>query len=126
MMSLLGLVAFLALAWAISLRRGPFPWRTVLAGMALQLMLRRPEWFGGAVSLAGRFPKIFSAFSFKYLNEDNRQIALLFKDQTERAIAFQSMNDPELTLTIIRNGVEMNVTVALKDFQLFEQKLIER
>ena len=39
MMSLLGLVAFLALAWAISLRRGPFPWRTVLAGMALQLML---------------------------------------------------------------------------------------
>ena len=38
-MSLLGLVAFLALAWSISLRRGPFPWRTVLAGMALQLIL---------------------------------------------------------------------------------------
>ena len=38
-MSLLGLVAFLALAWGISLRRGPFPWRTVLAGMALQLIL---------------------------------------------------------------------------------------
>ena len=36
------------------------------------------------------------------------------------------MNDPELTLTIIRNGVEMNVTVALKDFQWVEQKLIER
>ena len=43
-----------------------------------------------------------------------------------QAIAFQSMNDPELTLTIIRNGVEMNVTVALKDFQWVEQKLIER
>ena len=39
MMSLLGLVAFLALAWAISLRRGAFPWRTVLAGIALQLVL---------------------------------------------------------------------------------------
>ena len=38
-MSLLGLVAFLALAWAISLRRDRFPWRTVLAGMALQVSL---------------------------------------------------------------------------------------
>ncbi len=31
------------------------------ASMALQLMLRRPEWFGGAVSLAGRFPKMKNA-----------------------------------------------------------------
>ena len=36
-MSLLGLVAFITLAWGISLRRDKFPWRTVLTGMGLQL-----------------------------------------------------------------------------------------
>ena len=35
-MSLLGLVAFITLAWGISLRRDKFPWRTVLTGMGLQ------------------------------------------------------------------------------------------
>ena len=39
LISLLGLVAFIVLAWAISLRRDRFPWRTVLAGMALQVSL---------------------------------------------------------------------------------------
>ena len=37
LMSLIGLAAFIALAWAISLRRDRFPWRIVLAGLALQL-----------------------------------------------------------------------------------------
>jgi CNT family concentrative nucleoside transporter len=37
--SLLGLAAFLSLAWALSLNRRGFPWRTVLSGLALQLVL---------------------------------------------------------------------------------------
>ena len=49
LVSLLGLVAFLAIAWGISLRRDRFPWRTVLAGMGLQfavaLLLIRESTF---------------------------------------------------------------------------------
>jgi len=36
LISLLGLVVMIALAWACSLNRRRFPWRTVLAGLALQ------------------------------------------------------------------------------------------
>ena len=36
LISVLGLVSFIALAWACSLGRKKFPWRTVLAGLALQ------------------------------------------------------------------------------------------
>ena len=32
-------MAFIALAWAISFRRGRFPWRTVLTGLGLQVVL---------------------------------------------------------------------------------------
>ena len=39
LISLTGLVAFIALAWAISFRRGRFPWRTVLTGLCLQVAL---------------------------------------------------------------------------------------
>ena len=39
LMSLIGLVAFITLAWAISLRRDKFPWRTVIAGMGLQVTI---------------------------------------------------------------------------------------
>ncbi len=39
LMSLLGLSIFITLAWAISLKRDKFPWRTVLAGLGLQLAL---------------------------------------------------------------------------------------
>jgi CNT family concentrative nucleoside transporter len=39
LMSLLGLAIFITLAWAISLKRDKFPWRTVLAGLGLQLAL---------------------------------------------------------------------------------------
>ncbi|MBI3850998.1 MAG: Na+ dependent nucleoside transporter domain protein [Verrucomicrobia bacterium] len=38
LISLLGLVVFVALAWAISLNRKLFPWRTVIWGIALQFV----------------------------------------------------------------------------------------
>jgi concentrative nucleoside transporter, CNT family len=38
LVSLLGVVVFLALAWSISANRRRFPWRTVLAGIALQFL----------------------------------------------------------------------------------------
>ncbi len=39
LMSLIGLVAFITLAWAISVHRDKFPWRTVIAGLALQTLI---------------------------------------------------------------------------------------
>ncbi len=39
LMSLIGLVAFITLAWVISVHRDKFPWRTVLAGLALQTLI---------------------------------------------------------------------------------------
>ena len=39
LMSLIGLVTFITLAWAISVHRDKFPWRTVLAGLALQTLI---------------------------------------------------------------------------------------
>lgn len=52
LLSLLGLVAFIAMAWGLSVDRKRFPWRTVLSGLALQfvfawLILRTS--FGAAV-----------------------------------------------------------------------------
>jgi CNT family concentrative nucleoside transporter len=38
LISLLGLVVFIGLAWAISTNRRRFPWRTVLSGLALQFV----------------------------------------------------------------------------------------
>jgi CNT family concentrative nucleoside transporter len=48
-MSLLGLAAFITLAWGLSVQRQQFPWRTVLAGLGLQaliaLIMIRPSAF---------------------------------------------------------------------------------
>ena len=38
-MSLIGLAAFITLAWGLSVRRQQFPWRTVLAGLSLQALI---------------------------------------------------------------------------------------
>ena len=39
LISLIGLVTFITLAWGISVRRDKFPWRTVLAGLGLQTLI---------------------------------------------------------------------------------------
>ena len=39
LISLIGLVTFITLAWGISIRRDKFPWRTVLAGLGLQTLI---------------------------------------------------------------------------------------
>ena len=58
LISLLGLVVFIGIAWAISNRRKLFPWRTVLWGVALQfifavLILKTP-WGAAVFDFAGR------------------------------------------------------------------------
>ncbi len=58
LVSLLGLVVFIAVAWAISYNRKLFPWRTVLWGLALQfifavLILKTP-WGAAVFDFTGR------------------------------------------------------------------------
>jgi len=58
LISLLGLAVFVALAWALSLNRKLFPWRTVIWGLALQfvfavLILKTP-WGAAVFDFAGR------------------------------------------------------------------------
>ncbi|MHB1308893.1 MAG: NupC/NupG family nucleoside CNT transporter [Limisphaerales bacterium] len=57
LVSLLGLVAFIALAWAISEHRRLFPWRTVLWGVALQfafgLLILKAPWGAAFFRWAG-------------------------------------------------------------------------
>ena len=55
--SLLGLVAFIAIAWALSTDRKKFPWRTVLSGIALQFV------FGFLILNTETGQKFFTGFS---------------------------------------------------------------
>lgn len=54
----------------------------------------------------GGFPKAFNAYAFKRLNEENREIAYMFKDQAERTIAFQSM-DPDVVEEVGRYNLKI-------------------
>jgi len=58
LISLLGLVVFIAVAWAISSNRKLFPWRTVLWGLALQLifavLILKTPWGAAIFDFTGR------------------------------------------------------------------------
>ena len=58
LISLLGLVVFIGLAWAISYNRKLFPWRTVLWGLALQftfaLLILKTPWGAAVFDFTGR------------------------------------------------------------------------
>jgi CNT family concentrative nucleoside transporter len=59
--ALLGIAAFIGLAWACSLRRELFPWRTVAAGLALQIGL-------ALVILKTRLGRVLFAFTQEAFN----------------------------------------------------------
>jgi concentrative nucleoside transporter, CNT family len=58
LISLLGLVVFISIAWAMSSHRRLFPWRTVLWGVALQfifaLLILKTPWGANVFDLTGR------------------------------------------------------------------------
>jgi CNT family concentrative nucleoside transporter len=58
LVSLLGLVVFVAVAWVFSYERKLFPWRTVLWGLVLQfvfaLLILKTPWGAEVFALAGR------------------------------------------------------------------------
>lgn len=95
LISLLGLVVFVAVAWALSCNRKLFPWRTVVWGIVLQfifavLILKTP-WGAAVFDFAGRainkliqFSNEGSKFVFGPLADD----ALMTKSFPERPLVF--------------------------------------
>jgi CNT family concentrative nucleoside transporter len=67
LVGLLGLAAFLGLAWALSLDRKRFPWRTVLTGLALQIcfgfLILRTEPGRGFFDFFSRVARKFLGFA---------------------------------------------------------------
>lgn len=67
LVSLLGILVFIAIAWGISSRRRLFPWRTVLWGLGLQfafaLLILKTSWGARGFNLAGAAIRKLIAFS---------------------------------------------------------------
>jgi CNT family concentrative nucleoside transporter len=95
LISLLGLVAFVAVAWALSYNRKLFPWRTVFWGIALQfifaVLILKTAWGMAAFDFAGRAINKLIQFS----NEGSRFVfgpladnALMAKTFPERPLVF--------------------------------------
>ena len=72
-MSLLGLAAFITLAWGLSVRRQQFPWRTVLAGLSLQAL----------IALIMIRPSAFSAWVYEQANTAAANLIYFAKQGTQ-------------------------------------------
>ena len=72
-MSLIGLAAFITLAWGLSVRRRQFPWRTVLAGLSLQAL----------IALIMIRPSAFSAWVYEQANTAAANLIYFAKQGTQ-------------------------------------------
>jgi CNT family concentrative nucleoside transporter len=67
LVSVLGVVSFLLLAWGLSVHKRNFPWRTVFWGLALQtgfaLLILKTPWGAGLFNFASRAIQKLIAFS---------------------------------------------------------------
>ena len=72
-MSLIGLAAFITLAWGLSVRRQQVPWRTVLAGLSLQAL----------IALIMIRPSAFSAWVYEQANTAAANLIYFAKQGTQ-------------------------------------------
>ena len=72
-MSLIGLTAFITLAWGLSVRRQQFPWRTFLAGLSLQAL----------IALIMIRPSAFSAWVYEQANTAAANLIYFAKQGTQ-------------------------------------------
>ena len=72
-MSLIGLAAFITVAWGLSVRRQQFPWRTVLAGLSLQAL----------IALIMIRPSAFSAWVYEQANTAAANLIYFAKQGTQ-------------------------------------------
>jgi CNT family concentrative nucleoside transporter len=83
LVGILGLVAFLALAWLLSENRRRFPWRTVIAGMSLQFLL---GWLILRTSGGAWFFQSLDAAVGRLLSFANEGISMVFGPLANQAL----------------------------------------
>ena len=99
--SLIGLAAFITLAWGISMRRQLFPWRTVLAGLSLQAL----------IALIMIRPSAFSAWLYEQANTAAANLIYFAKQGTQ--LIFGPLAKREALLPVFGNNDAMVLGITI-------------
>ena len=99
--SLIGLAAFITLAWGISMRRQLFPWRTVLAGLSLQAL----------IALIMIRPSAFSAWIYEQANTAAANLIYFAKQGTQ--LIFGPLAKREALLPVFGNNDAMVLGITI-------------
>lgn len=100
-MSLIGLAAFITLAWGLSVRRQQFPWRTVLAGLSLQAL----------IALIMIRPSAFSAWVYEQANTAAANLIYFAKQGTQ--LIFGPLAKREALLPVFGNNDAMVLAITI-------------
>ena len=99
--SLIGLAAFITLAWGISMRRQLFPWRTVLAGLSLQAL----------IALIMIRPSAFSVWIYEQANTAAANLIYFAKQGTQ--LIFGPLAKREALLPVFGNNDAMVLGITI-------------
>ena len=99
--SLIGLAAFITLAWGLSMRRQLFPWRTVLAGLSLQAL----------IALIMIRPSAFSAWIYEQANTAAANLIYFAKQGTQ--LIFGPLAKREALLPVFGNNDAMVLGITI-------------
>ena len=100
-MSLIGLAAFITLAWGLSVRRQQFPWRTVLAGLSLQAL----------IALIMIRPSAFSAWVYEQANTAASNLIYFAKQGTQLIFGPLAKRDALLPVFGNNDAMVLGITI---------------
>tara|TARA_Y100000739_G_scaffold227862_1_gene238259 strand:+ start:277 stop:1509 length:1233 start_codon:yes stop_codon:yes gene_type:complete len=100
-MSLIGLAAFITLAWGLSARRQQFPWRTVLAGLSLQAL----------IALIMIRPSAFSAWVYEQANTAASNLIYFAKQGTQLIFGPLAKRDALLPVFGDNDAMVLGITI---------------
>ena len=100
-MSLIGLAAFITLAWGLSVRRQQFPWRTVLAGLSLQAL----------IALIMIRPSAFSAWVYEQANTAASNLIYFAKQGTQLIFGPLAKRDALLPVFGDNDAMVLGITI---------------
>ena len=100
-MSLIGLAAFITLAWGLSVRRQQFPWRTVLAGLSLQAL----------IALIMIRPSAFSAWVYEQANTAAANLIYFAKQGTQLIFGPLAKRDALLPVFGDNDAMVLGITI---------------
>lgn len=98
LVGILGLVSFIALAWLLSENRRRFPWRTVIAGLALQFVF---AWLILRTSGGARFFRSLDAAVGRLLSFANEGVAMVFGPLANQALLAEKLGPPNAFIFVV-------------------------